>query len=216
MTTKAPGPDETLDLSQNPSSVPGSVLAAWASLTRLKTLYRQGWLHHGVDPAQGESVADHSFGTAILGLLLAAGPAGGFSFGGQSLDPGKIAVLALVHELGEAYAGDLTPGDGVAKAEKRRLEEEGLDRALAGFGGKDWLKAAWLDYEEGQSPEARFVRQVDKLEMGLQAAVYRSQGGLGMEEFFGSAKEGLGDRALGAVLEAAIASSVPKPSSGVR
>ncbi len=214
MTTKAPGPDETLDLSHNAGSVPNSVLAAWASLTRLKTLYRQGWLRRGVGPAQCESVADHSFGTAILGLLLAAGPAGDFHFGGQSLDPGRIAVLALVHELGEAYAGDLTPSDGIGKAEKRRLEEEGLDRALAGFAGKDWLKAAWLDYEEGRSPEARFIRQVDKLEMGLQAAVYRSQGCQGMDEFFQSAKAGCGDRALEAVLEAAMAGSDPKSGSG--
>lgn len=214
MTTKAPGPDETLDLSENPASVPNSVLVAWARLCRLKTLYRQGWLRHGLGPAQCESVADHSFGTAVLGLLLAAGPGGDFQFGGQGLDPGRIAVLALVHELGETYAGDLTPADGIGKGEKHRREEEGLDRALAGFGGKDWLKAAWLDYEEGRSPEARFIRQVDKLEMGLQAAVYRSQGGLRMEEFFESAKAGLGDGALEAVLEAGIASSVPKLGTG--
>ena len=32
----------------------------------------------------------------------------------------------MVHDLAEAIVGDITPYDGVSKAEKRRLEEVGI------------------------------------------------------------------------------------------
>jgi len=33
----------------------------------------------------------------------------------------------------------------------------------------------WQEFEKSDTPEARFVRQIDRLEMGLQAAVYKAQ-----------------------------------------
>lgn len=205
MTTKAPGPDETLDLGPNPNPV----LLAWSRISRLKTLYRQGWLRRGILPEHCESVADHSFGTAILALLAAPGRGEGYLFEGFSLDPGRLALLGLAHELGEAYGGDITPADGLSREEKHSLEAVGVERALAGLPGANFFRELWLDYEEGRSPEARFLRQVDKLEMGLQAAAYRSKGEGRMEEFFQSARAALGDKGLREILEAAIAGSDP-------
>ena len=51
----------------------------------------------------------------------------------------------------------------------------------------------WEQYEAGESPEARFVRQIDRLEMGLQAALYRAQGMQKMDEFIESARRALSD-----------------------
>jgi putative hydrolases of HD superfamily len=49
------------------------------------------------------------------------------------------------------------------------------------------LMAAWLDYEEGRTPEGRWVRQMDKFECLTQAFEYeqRTHGTADLEEFQG-------------------------------
>jgi putative hydrolase of HD superfamily len=200
MITKAPGPDESLKLGKDGDPV----LASFYRLMRLKRLYRQGWLKRGIPKGICESVAEHSFGTALLGLLLTAGegPAAG-----RGLDPAKVVLMALVHEMGESYAGDITPVDGVTKEDKLRLEREAIDRSLAGHPEAAWFLSLWEEFEEGGSAEARYVRELDRLEMGLEAALYRSEGYAGMEEFFASSRRVVAEPRLRAILEEAIAAS---------
>jgi putative hydrolase of HD superfamily len=71
---------------------------------RLKTLRRAGWLRIGL--TDGESVADHSFGTALLALLLATD---------LDVDRDRVIKLALVHDLAESdpEVGDITPYCGI-------------------------------------------------------------------------------------------------------
>ena len=217
MITKAQGPDESLSLAEGGDAV----LASYYRLMRLKRLYRQGWLKRGVPTRICESVAEHSFGTALLGLLLTAGPsvqtpatpampAGSSSptcTTGQKLDPVKVVLLALIHEMGESYAGDITPVDGVSKEEKRRLERAAIERSLDGLPDAAWFLAQWEDFELGSSAEARFVRELDRLEMGLEAALYASEGYAGMGEFFESSRKVVRDSRLASILEEAIAAS---------
>lgn len=171
------------------------VLRPYLRVLGLKRLYRQGWLKRGVPEISCESVADHSFGTAMLALLVAGRPP--FS----DADPRKACLMAVVHELGEVYAGDITPVDGVSREEKHALERESLERVVAGASGARELVALWEEFEEGKSPEARLVRRLDRLEMGIQAAVYRADGFPRMEEFLDSARGAVGDGLLREVLE---------------
>ena len=170
MTVKAPGPDEVLAMDR----MEDPVAASFCRVMRLKRLYRQGWLKRAIPEAACESVADHSFGVAML-ALLAPCPEG--------VDRNRAAVMALIHELGETYAGDITPVDGIPPEQKSRLEREALARALEGHPELDLWMALWEDFEYGKSPEARFVRQLDRLEMGFQAAVHRAEGSSAMGEF---------------------------------
>jgi putative hydrolase of HD superfamily len=198
MVTKSTGPDELLEL--DPGADPA--LASYLRLMRLKRLYRQGWLKRGLPEALCESVAEHSFGTALLALLLAgrAGDCGDFG----KLDSGKAALLALVHEMGESYAGDITPVDGVSREEKEALERDAIARALEGHPDRGWLLSLWEEFEEGATPEAAFVRQLDRLEMGLQAALQEAEGFPGMGEFYDSARRTVVEPRLRALLEEAI------------
>ena len=60
--------------------------------------------------------------------------------------------------------------------------------ALAsGLPRREELVVLWEDYEHGRSPEARFVRACDKLDMALQAARYATAQALDLEEFVDSA-----------------------------
>jgi putative hydrolases of HD superfamily len=226
MVTKAQGPDESLVLGKDGDPV----LASFYRLMRLKRLYRQGWLKRGIPTGICESVAEHSFGTALLGLLLtargrrnqagtgvgkeaASTAAAVATHAAGELDPAKVVLMALVHEMGESYAGDITPVDGIGKDEKLRLEREAIDRSLAGHPEAAWFLSLWEDFEEGGSAEARYVRELDRLEMGLEAALYRSEGYVGMEEFFASSRRVVADPRLKAILEEAISasSSMPPP-----
>src|SRR5262249_49775963 len=62
----------------------------------LKKVPRTGWFMTGVD--RPESVAEHSFRTAIVGIVLATM---------QGADAGKTALLCLLHDSPETRVGDI-------------------------------------------------------------------------------------------------------------
>jgi putative hydrolase of HD superfamily len=160
---------------------------------RLKETPRAGWALRGI--ARPESVADHSHRVALLALVLA--PRAG-------LDPSRCAALALVHDLAEALVGDITPYDGVSADEKRH-RESGAMRTLADLAGDASLVALWEEYDAASSPEARFVKELDKLETVLQAAEYERAGSASpgtLDEFWHSADARLTSPATRALLDA--------------
>jgi putative hydrolase of HD superfamily len=169
------------------------LIEAYFEFNHLKQLYRQGWLLRGVPPERCESVADHSFGVALLALLLAE-----TYF--PDLDPGKVIRLALLHDFGEIYAGDITPFDGIDQAEKVRREQAGAAQVLAKLPQGERYLALWEEYEQQHSPEARFVRQIDRLEMALQASVYEHQGLGDLSEFFDYVRSFLSESELQGIL----------------
>ena len=139
---------------------------------RLKSLPRAGWLRAGI--AAPESVAGHSWGLSWLVLLLCP----------ETLDRERALSLAIVHDLPEVLAGDITPHDGIPAAEKHRREAEAADHLL---GESSRLRALWQEYADNTTPEARLVHQLDKLDMALQAIRYRQQQGADTTEFIDSA-----------------------------
>lgn len=158
-------------------------LSAYYELVHLKQLYRQGWLRHGITLDRCESVAEHSFGVAMLALLLVESQE-------PALDKAKVLSLALIHDLGEVYTGDLTPADDITAEEKASLERKSIEQILLKLPNASSYIDLWEEYEAGISPEALFVRELDRLEMSLQASVYHKQGLLAApEEFFLSTRQ---------------------------
>lgn len=154
------------------------IIEAYFEFNHLKQLYRQGWLQHGIEPKYCESVAEHSFCMALLGLLLAEQY--------SELDINKVVKMALIHDLGEIYAGDFTPKDKIDKNHKFLLEKQSILQLFNKLPhGLRWINL-WEEYEQGNSAEARFVRQLDRLEMLLQASVYEQQGKADLSDFFAS------------------------------
>jgi putative hydrolase of HD superfamily len=153
----------------------------------LKDVTRAGWARRGVAPS--ESVAAHSWGVAWLALVLC--PAG--------VDRGRALAIALVHDLAEVRVGDLTPHDGVPKAEKHRREVEALSALVAPLPNAAEIAALWAEYAAGATPEARLVRACDKLDMALQAQRYAQDRGADTRELIDSALEHLTDADLRAL-----------------
>ena len=107
------------------------------------------------------------------------------------LDTAKVIRMALIHDLGEIYAGDLTPADNIDKKNKYQLEKQSVIKVLKKLpNGFRWM-VLWEEYEKSRSVESQFVRQLDRLEMALQASVYEHQGFADLSVFFTSANRSL-------------------------
>ena len=159
-------------------------ITAYYEINQLKQLYRQGWLQRGIPKRLCESVAEHSFSMALLALLL-------IDQISPALDRQQVMLMALIHDLGEIYAGDFTPQDGVPSGEKHTLEAKAFQQVFGELPAGQRYIDVWRAYERGESPEARFVKQVDRLEMALQASVYSRRGFPKMGDFFDSARKTL-------------------------
>ena len=144
---------------------------------QLKNLYRQGWLKREVPEEKCESVADHTLGVTLLSLFLVEN-----YFPGADLL--KTLRMALTHEAGEVYAGDITPVDGISLEEKHLREEESAIRVFDGLPRAEEYLAVWQEFEETRTLEARIVRQADRLEMILQTCYYEKLDYHNFEEFF--------------------------------
>ena len=144
-----------------------------AAMDRIKHLDRAGWVLAGHDAP--ESVAAHSWGMAVRCLQHCP----------EDLDLATVLSMALVHDLAEAVVGDITPHDGVDKAEKHAQE-----RAAMATIAPQWLDL-WDLYEAGESAESVFVKRMDSLDMAAQAVAYERQGLLDGAPFVASAERRL-------------------------
>jgi putative hydrolases of HD superfamily len=166
---------------------------AYFEFAQLKQLYRQGWLRRGVPPERCESVAEHTFSMALLAMLIVDAYYPG-------LDSLKVLRMALLHDCGEIYAGDIVPADQVDAQEKHRRERAAVEQVLGKLPNGPTHIALWQEYEEGASAEARFVKQIDRLDMGLQATIYERQGLIDASEFMASVRAALTAPELQAIL----------------
>lgn len=135
------------------------------------------------------------------------------------MDKQRCIYIALCHDIAEAVAGDIPTYAGMSKGmhitsrnhslrsevlqiaeEKYKLEEfgiryiESLLQLVAPQLGAD-IRAAWLEYESGNTPEAtpesQWLREMDKFECMIQAHEYEQStyGEENLEEFQGQASK---------------------------
>src|SRR3989441_12764642 len=139
----------------------------WQLLERLKLEPRRGWKEK-LRLSHVESVADHSYGVAMLCLFQAWSP------GGYDLE--RLLKLALSHDLDEAITGDLTPEDkrrlGLGEVLRRkRLAGKRIADLLPEKTRSDWL-GLWGELPLRRSKEARVVKEFDKGGSGLRTNAY--------------------------------------------
>lgn len=192
-----------------------AIVALLRQAGKLKRLRRQGWIDRGVhDP---ESVAGHSWRMAVLALLVSRSI--------PDLNLARLLMLAIVHDLPEALAGDATPFDErirqgaepetlfrqapeyspTAREAKVRAESAAMEQLTADLPADlvDLIAGAWREYEADQTPEAHLVHQIDKLETWLQAVEYAAeQPGLLIESFRLGTEAAVTDPALRQLLDA--------------
>lgn len=143
-------------------------LRALLKALEIKDEKRTGWQLRNIE--EPESVGGHSWGTAFLTLIYSKE---------ENVDLDKSLKIAVIHDLGEAEIGDIAhravdAEPEISSEEKNRLEREIIEEFSSDL-GKDMLKL-WEEYEERESQEARFVKDMDLIDMCLQALKYEKQG----------------------------------------
>ena len=155
------------------------------SVLKLKSVKRAGWVSK-VRVESPESVADHSFATAAVGMLMSDI---------LGLDTGRAMRMAILHDLAESIVGDYMPGD-VTAVEKMNQEKKAMNGIIATLPGaiRSEYSEIWDEYLDNQTDVARFVHRIDKLEMAMQASAYATQGHDRelLEPFFNTARKALG------------------------
>jgi len=152
---------------------------------KLKDVDRAGWINSGLRPV--ESVAAHTWGVSYLALLLCP----------KEYDRNKVLSMCIIHDLGEAIVGDITPLDNISKEEKYNLEFSAIKELTNSSEIKGEIMDLWLEYEAKSSPEALFVKACDSLDMALQASIYDVENNdFNPNEFIESALEKIDDECM--------------------
>lgn len=120
-----------------------------------------------------ESVAEHSFRTAIIGFTLAR-------LDGQA-DVGRVVQMCLFHDVPEARVGDQNyVNKKYVKVDEERAVED-LARTLP-FG--DDYRELLQDFSAKTSPESLLSHDADQLEMILALKEYKDLGNRYADEWY--------------------------------
>ena len=133
-----------------------ALLKALAAAEQLKNNTR----HSRTSAGRHESVAEHSWRLALMAYFVKDEY--------PELDMDKVIRMCLIHDLGEAFTGDIPAFDKTAEdevTESRALEEwvRSLPEPYCGE-----LRALYGEMDALETVEARIYKSLDKLEAVLQ------------------------------------------------
>ncbi len=124
----------------------------------LKSVTRTAWTSEG----RRESTAEHSWRLALMAAV--------FLEEFPQLDKYKVILMALIHDMGEIYTGDISANSVFSSKEKEEAERRDIQEVFRMLPDRhrDFYISLWEEYESGVTPEARFVKAFDKGETILQ------------------------------------------------
>ena len=105
-----------------------------------------------------ENSAEHSWQGAIAAMVLQ-------DYYPEKLNMEKVTSMLLIHDLGEIYAGDTWVFDDEKKLHSHDRELASIEKTMSLLPEEKYLnmKNLWLEFEKGQSAEARYARVIDAL-----------------------------------------------------
>lgn len=188
-------------------------------LYRIKKEKRAGWVKRKIsDP---ESIADHIYGSYILGTFLLPDTidelkdyTGITDFDKYKNEYNKDTILKtlLIHDLGEAYIGDkIDKSETDIARENERFTYYALLCTLKNIYGMKQNKPLWDDFFQLKKINAQIAYDVDKLEALVQAYMYyQDKNNVKLKEWIesvvSSLKTSLGEALLKLILDNIIAS----------
>lgn len=132
---------------------------------QLKLAKRTGWWHAGVP--EPESIADHTFRTAVIGYALAVL---------EQADPNLTAVLCLFHDVAETRIGDIpnVAKRYVSHESEVRITVDQVDGMPSSL--REAIMGTVTRFAAQDSAEALLAKDADRLECLMQAREYEHQG----------------------------------------
>lgn len=147
-------------------SVLKKILKLFLTLQWAKELPRQGFIAMGFKRAEADSVAAHSWTTAMLVYLLASE----MKKRGEKINIDKAVKMALFHDMAETIVGDVgTFVKGMAKGAFAPIEEEGLKWLVSDLPSNGEIISLVKEYMERKTLEARLCKVADNLDALAQA-----------------------------------------------
>lgn len=139
-----------------------------------------------------ENVAEHSFGAAVLGYILA-------DMAGA--DPSRTVLLCLFHDVHEARTGDFNYVNRMYNTSNR---DQALRDALHGTGLTEKIVEFWDELETTESLEAQLAQDADQLDLMVSLKEEQDLGNPYAEKWMAAAVERLrtesGRKLAGAVM----------------
>ena len=132
----------------------------------LKKLPRSGWkIKVGLE--NSESVAEHSYMMSVMAMVLSDL---------KSLNSIKVIKMSILHDWAESKIGDFMP-DEIGYDKKSELENYAMIEILESLPQRlqSDYQNIWNEFLVRDTPEARLVHEIDKLEMALQAKIYEKE-----------------------------------------
>ena len=125
-------------------------------LDQLKSLNRQSYI---ADGSKHENDAEHSWHLALMCMLLS-------EYSKEEIDVLRTMSMVLIHDAVEIDAGDTYAYDESGNLSKREREIKAAERIFSILpqdqAEKVW--GLWDEFEENQSPEAKFANALDRLQ----------------------------------------------------
>lgn len=121
-----------------------------------KFIGRQTYLSDG---RRKENDAEHAWHMAIMTILLS-------EYANEEIDVLKTVTMLLIHDIVEIDAGDTYAYDAEANKTKELRERAAAER-IYGLLPKDQgerMKKLWEEFEERETPEAKFAHTMDNLQ----------------------------------------------------
>ena len=121
-----------------------------------KNIFRQTHLSGG---GRAENDAEHAWHMALMIYLLR-------EYANQDFDPLKAMVMALIHDVVEIDAGDTYAYDEAGLATQQEREAKAARRifGLLPQDQRDEMLALFREFEDYETPEARFAHVLDNLQ----------------------------------------------------
>lgn len=121
-----------------------------------KNIFRQTHLSGG---GRAENDAEHAWHMALMIYLLR-------EYANQDFDPLKAMVMALIHDVVEIDAGDTYAYDDAGLATQQEREAKAAQRifGLLPQDQRDEMLALFREFEDYETPEARFAHVLDNLQ----------------------------------------------------
>lgn len=155
-----------------------SSIGVLEKLYSLKTSKRKGWQSRGIE--NGESIADHIYGAYLVGLLYL--PEGTPDFPDieyTGYNKKKILNMILLHDIGEAYTGDIVS---TQKTYEQEQKEQQIVRAVfmsstyTEVADLEDYKESWEEFINNSSINAKLAHEIDKIENLVQLLIYQKSG----------------------------------------
>ena len=146
------------DDTETEGMTPRQLLEILGTAEKLKCVTR----HCDTSSGRRESVAEHSWRAALMAMLLAEQKEY------EELDMNRVIRMCLIHDLGEAFTGDIPTFEKTEKdaAREDALFEEWIERLPPVQ--KREFQTMFAEMQEQKTPEARLYKALDKLEAVIQ------------------------------------------------